>query len=167
MTKEVKTCQQSFVSMTGLVLPNDTNNHHTLFGGILLKKMDEIASISAMRHCRTKVVTASIDSVDFLKAVLPTESLCLEAFVTWSGRTSVEVFVKAITEELKSGKQQVAATAFLTFVSLDDNYKPTKAPTVVPENDEEIMLHQTGEMRAQQRKERKIESKRFAALWQK
>lgn len=158
-----KFCRESKSVMNGLVLPNDTNNHNSLFGGILLKKTDEIASISARRHCRTEVVTASIDSVDFLYPINPTDSICLESFVTWTGKTSMEVFVKAIKENLNNGERKIAATAFLTFVSLDKNGKPILVPKVTPETEEEIMLNITAEQRSTVRKERKKRSKELAS----
>ncbi|HWO78146.1 MAG TPA: acyl-CoA thioesterase [Bacillus sp. (in: firmicutes)] len=159
---EPKYCKESRVVHTDLVLPNDTNNHNTLFGGVLMKRIDGVASISAKRHCRAEVVTASTDSVDFLEPILPTDSICIETFVTWTGRTSMEVFAKVITEDLLSGKRRIAATAFLTFVALDENGKPVAVPEVIPETPEEQKLHETGDQRALVRKNRRAESKKLA-----
>ncbi|WP_078595371.1 acyl-CoA thioesterase [Evansella clarkii] len=158
-----KYIRQSRVVQTDLVLPNDTNNHNTLFGGVLMKKMDAVAAISARRHCRTDVVTASTDSVDFLAPIHPTDSICLESFVTWTGRTSLEVFVKAVAEDLLSGNRRIAATAFLTFVALDENGSPSQVPSVVPETKEEEFLHNTGGERAENRKRRRKKSEELAS----
>ena len=163
MTK-TKFIRESRVIQTDLILPNDTNNHNTLFGGVLMKRMDAVASLAARRHCRTEVVTASTDSVDFLEPIHPTDSLSLESFVTWTGRTSFEVFVKAIAENLLSGEQRIAATAFLTFVSQDENFKPSPVPEVIPETKEEIYLNETGKARAHTRKERRTKSKELATF---
>lgn len=157
-----KFVKESRVVQTDLVLPNDTNNHNTLFGGILMKKIDAVASIASRRHCRSEVVTASTDSVDFLHPIHPTDSVCLEAFVTWAGRTSMEVFVKIISENLNTGERQIAATAFLTFVALSKNQKPVQVPKVIPETEEEIYLHQTAEERAKIRKSRRLKSSELA-----
>jgi acyl-CoA hydrolase len=154
----------SKVIQTDLVLPNDMNNHNTLFGGVLMRKMDAVASISARRHSRTNVVTASTDSVDFLTPIHPTDSICLESFVSWTGKTSMEVFVKAVAENFLTGDRRIAATAFLTFVSLGADGKPTKVPIVVPENVEEKYLHKTGELRAEVRKRRKKSSLELASI---
>ncbi|GAA0316122.1 acyl-CoA thioesterase [Bacillus carboniphilus] len=159
---EKKYCKESRVVHTDLVLPNDTNNHNTLFGGVLMKRIDGVASIAARRHCRAEVVTASTDSVDFLEPILPTDSVCIESFVTWTGRTSMEVFAKVIKEDLMSGERHIAATAFLTFVALDENGQPFAVPEVVPQTEEEKKLHETGDQRAQVRKNRRIESKKLA-----
>lgn len=157
-----KTCKESKVTQTDLVLPNDTNNHNTLFGGILMKKIDAVASIAARRHCRSSVVTASTDSVDFLVPVYQTDSICLEAFVTNTGRTSMEVFVKAVAEDLDSGERRIAATAFLTFVALDEEKKPKEVPGIIPETEEEKMLVLSAKERADFRKARREKSKELA-----
>lgn len=162
-TTKTITCKETKVTQTDLVLPNDTNNHNTLFGGVLMKKMDAVASISAKRHCRTNVVTASTDSVDFLEPINPTDSICLEAFVTHTGKTSMEIFVKAVAEEFSTGRRRIAATAFLTFVSLNEDGTPAEVPQIVPESDEEKMLFETGKERAEIRKIRRKSAKALAS----
>ncbi|OIJ13950.1 acyl-CoA thioesterase [Anaerobacillus alkalilacustris] len=159
---EEKYIRESRVVQTDLVLPFDTNNHNTLFGGILMKKIDAVASVAVRRHCRSEVVTASTDSVDFLHPILTTDSVCLEAFVTWAGHSSMEVFVKVIAENLNTGERRVAATAFLTFVALNKSKTPVQVPKVIPETEEEIYLHKTAEDRAKIRKDRRIKSKQLA-----
>jgi acyl-CoA hydrolase len=144
------------------VFPTDVNNHNTLFGGKLMAYIDDIASIAAAKHCRRSVVTASTDSVDFLHPIHMTDSVTLESFVTWTGRTSMEVFVKVVTEDLLTGERKIAATSFLTFVALDDNMKPVDVPKVVPETEEEIRLHETAVVRAEMRRRRREESRKFA-----
>lgn len=144
------------------VFPTDVNNHNTLFGGKLMAYIDDIASIAAAKHCRRSVVTASTDSVDFLHPIHMTDSVTLESFVTWTGRTSMEVFVKVVTEDLMTGERKIAATSFLTFVALDDNMKPVDVPKVVPETEEEIRLHETAVVRADMRRRRREESRKFA-----
>lgn len=157
-----KYCKESKVVKTSRVFPLDTNNHQTLFGGKLMSYIDDIASISAARHSRSETVTASMDSVDFLEPIGQKESVCLESYVTWVGTSSMEVFVKVMKENLMSGERRLAATSFLTFVSLDENGKPKRVPQVVPETEEEIMLHQTAKQRAEERKSRRKHSKSLA-----
>ncbi|CAG7633053.1 acyl-CoA thioesterase [Paenibacillus allorhizosphaerae] len=147
---------------TSRVFPTDVNNHNTLFGGKLMAYIDDIASISATKHCRQMVVTASTDSVDFLLPIRPTDSVCLESFVTWTGRSSMEVFVKVITEDLRTGVRHIAATSFLTFVALDENGKTVTVPQVVPQTVEEKRLHETALHRAEMRRMRREESRKFA-----
>ncbi|MDP4084017.1 MAG: acyl-CoA thioesterase [Bacillota bacterium] len=160
---DAKRCKDSRVIRTSRIFPNDVNNHNTLFGGKLMSDVDMIASISAQRHSRRECVTASTDSVDFLSPVTPLDSVCFESFITWTGSTSMEVFVKIIAENLKTGDRKIAATAFLTFVALDDNGKPARIPSVIPETEEEKKLHETGKERAEKRKAHRRDSKELAS----
>ncbi|MGE7942441.1 acyl-CoA thioesterase [Lysinibacillus xylanilyticus] len=162
MKKDFKYCKESKVMRTSRVFPNDVNNHNTLFGGRLMSDIDQVASISAAKHSRRDCVTASTDSVDFLHPIRPTDSVYFESYVTWTGTSSMEVFVKVIAENLKTGERKVAATALLTFVALDDNNKPAPVPRVIPETVEETKLHETASERAKVRAERKKESKALA-----
>ncbi|MFC0274698.1 acyl-CoA thioesterase [Metabacillus herbersteinensis] len=161
---EAKYCKESRVIRTSRVFPNDVNNHNTLFGGRLMSDIDQVASISAARHSRKECVTASTDSVDFLHPVRPTDSVCFESYVTSTGTSSMEVFVKIIAEDLKSGEYKMAATALLTFVALDQHKRPTRVPEVVPETEEERKLHETAPERTRMRKERKQKSKELATF---
>jgi acyl-CoA hydrolase len=159
-----KACRDSKVIKTGRVFPQDTNNHNTLFGGKLMRDIDDVASISAARHSRTECVTASTDSVDFLSPIRPTDSVCLESHVTWTGTSSMEVFVKVVAEDLLTGKRTLAATSFLTFVALNNKGTPAEVPKVVPQTKEEIYLHETAPARIQRRKERRKQSKELATI---
>lgn len=159
---EAKTCKESRTIKTSRVFPNLTNNHNTLFGGTLMSWIDDIASIAAARHSRKSTVTASTDSVDFLHPITQSDSVCLESYVTYTGRSSMEVFTKVIAENLLTGERKVAATSFLTFVALDEQGKPTTVPQVIPETEEEMYLHKTAAERTKVRKERKKLSKELA-----
>ncbi|MCL6516646.1 acyl-CoA thioesterase [Alicyclobacillus sp.] len=160
---EPKFCRESRCVKISRVFPNDLNDHNTLFGGKLMAYIDDIASISAARHARANVVTASTDSVDFLCPIRQSDSVCLTSYVTWTGRTSMEVFVKVVAEDLKTGERRIAATAFLTFVALDDQGTPVPVPPVRPESEEERVLYETAPRRAELRKQHRNESKALAA----
>ncbi|WP_088052059.1 acyl-CoA thioesterase [Virgibacillus dakarensis] len=157
-----KPCSNSLAVKTSHVLPPDTNNHGTLFGGKLMAHIDDVAALAAVRHARLPVVTASTDSVDFLEPVKEGDSICVEAFVTWTHNTSMEVFVKAVTEDLLTGERSVCTTAFLTFVAVDDNGRPIPVPEVYPETEQEKQLHQFAPERAAQRKKRRQHAKELA-----
>jgi acyl-CoA hydrolase len=154
-TPNRKPCSASRVFQTNRVLPPDTNNHQTLFGGKLMSYIDVVASISAQKHCRASIVTASMDSVDFLHPIRPTDAIHLESFVTYTGSSSMEVFVKVIAEHLITGQSKVAATSFITFVSLDELGKPKRVPEVFPETEEEKYLFDSAVDRMQLRKNRR------------
>jgi len=146
---------QSRTTRTSLVMPLDTNNHGTIFGGKVLSYIDEVAAIAAMRHCQQSVVTASIDSVDFLNPVKEGYAIHIEAFVTWTGRTSMEIFVRAESENLLTGERQLTTTSFLTFVAVDKDGKPVPVPPVIPETEWEKQLYQSAEDRQRSRRDRK------------
>jgi acyl-CoA hydrolase len=158
-----KTTKESRTIQASIVQPSDTNFHGTIFGGTMMAYIDEVAAIAAMRHSRRPVVTASIDSIDFLSPAKMGHSVCLEAFVTSTGKTSMEVFVKVISENLLTGERALTATSFLTFVALDENGKPTPVPPVVPETEEEKYLCETAEERKAMRKERKRSTEAFVS----
>ncbi|RIV24160.1 acyl-CoA thioesterase [Alicyclobacillaceae bacterium I2511] len=140
-----------------MVLPPDTNHYGTMFGGRLMSYIDDVATISATRHSRCAVVTASTDSVDFIRPVRLGNTVCLESFVTFAGRTSMEVFVKVTTEDLLTGKREVSTTAFLTFVALDETNRPTEVPKIVPQSRMEQQLYETAVARVSHRLERRKE----------
>src|SRR5699024_3979533 len=122
----------------------------------------DVAAIAAARHARCAVVTASTDSVDFLYPVKEGDSICVEAFVTWTHHTSMEVFVKAVTENLASGTRKVCTTAFLTFVAIDSDGRPTPVPSVYPESEQEMELNERAAERAEHRSVRCKQSKKMA-----
>jgi acyl-CoA hydrolase len=147
--------KQSRTTRTSLVLPPDTNHLDTIFGGKVLAYIDEVAAIAAMRHSQKAVVTGSIDSVDFLHPVKKGDTIVLEAFVAWTGKSSMEVFVKVSSESFLTSFKQLTATSFLTMIAVDEKGKPTQVPQVIPETPFEIELYQTAAKRQQIRKERK------------
>jgi len=157
-----KKVSESFATKSAIISPPDTNNLGTIFGGKVMAYIDDIAGLSAMRHARMVVVTASTDSVDFLFPIKSGQAISLESFVTWTHNTSMEVFVKVIGEELTTGERIVCATAFLTFVALDNDGKPHPVPLVIPETDLEKKLFETAPERAEHRKYRRSRSKKLA-----
>lgn len=143
---------------TKLVLPPDTNHMGTIFGGTVLSYIDEIAAISAMKHSNTVVVTASIDTVNFISSARVGDILILEGVVISTGRTSMEVFVKVESQHLETGNRTTTTTAILTMVAVDNNGIPTKVKGVLPETEQEKSLMQS----AQERKERRLRIRDFS-----
>ncbi|SEU05030.1 Acyl-CoA hydrolase [Salinibacillus kushneri] len=157
---EAKKINETRVVQTDQVLINDLNNYHTLFGGVLMKKMDACATLSARRHSRIKeCVTASTDSVNFIEPIRQSDSVCIESFVSYTGSSSMEIFCKVIAEDLETANRRVAATAFFTFVPLDENKKPVEVPNVIPETDEEKFLYESGKEREKIRKFKRQQNK--------
>lgn len=143
--------------MTDLVLPPDTNTHGTIFGGRVMAYVDKIASIVAMRHCRLPVVTASSDSLDFLAPIHAGEAIRLEAFVTWTHKTSMEIFCQIESENLLTGERRLTGTSYLTFVALDAAGRPALVPPVIPETQDEKWHYETAPARRELRLARRSE----------
>lgn len=137
--------------MVELVLPNDANPLGNVLGGTVLHLIDIAAAIAAHRHCRKQVVTASMDRVDFLHPVKIGQVMILKASVTYVARTSMEVGVRVLSEDLKTGERRHTASAFATFVALDDEGHPVPVPGLIQETDEERRRFQDGAERRQQR----------------
>jgi acyl-CoA hydrolase len=136
---------------TKLVLPPDTNHMGTIFGGTILAYIDEIAAISAMKHSKMVVVTASIDTVNFLSSAKVGDILTLEAFVISTGRTSMEVYVKVECENLKTRSRTLTTTSILTMVAIDDDGAPSEVPGVIPQTEEEKKLFEDAKKRRERR----------------
>lgn len=148
---EKKACLESRTIQTRLVLPADTNHIGTIFGGRVLAYVDEVAAIAAMKHACSTVVTASIDSVDFVSSAKIGDVLHVEGFVTYTGRTSMELFVKVTARNILENTEQLTAKSFLTMVAVDENGEPIPVPRVVPETAEEKQLFETAPKRRSSR----------------
>lgn len=157
MSDEAIPVSRSRSIMTELVFPTDANHHGTMFGGTVMKYIDKISAISAIRHCRKPVVTASTDSLDFVSPIRMGEAVELEAFVTWTHRSSMEVYVVVRAENLFTGDKRETVTSYSTFVALDENGKPTLVPPVMPENEREQKLYDTAPERYALRMKRRQE----------
>ena len=146
---------QSLVQMTEMILPNHMNALGTAFGGVIMSWIDIAASISAGRHCSKDVVTASIDDVHFLAPVYKGDVVNLKAQVTYTHNTSMEVGVRVTAENIKTQNLRHTVTAYLTFVALDENRKPTAVPPLLLQTAEEKQSFEQAEMRRKWRLERK------------
>jgi acyl-CoA hydrolase len=124
-------------SMTQLVLPNDTNQLGNLLGGQLMHWIDLVAAIASARHSHHICVTASVDDLNFLHPIKTGEVVMLNASVNRVFRTSMEVGVKVLSENLLTGTVKHANTAYLTFVALDGNGSPMQVPQVTVATEEE------------------------------
>ncbi len=141
--------------MTEMVLPPDTNYHGTVFGGRILQWIDIAGAISAQRHARGKVVTASIDDMHFLIPIRLGDTVILKASVNYAHRTSMEVGVRVEREPPTCELREHAATAYLTFVSVDEEGQPTPVPTLNPETQEELRRYQDAQTRREFRLKRR------------
>jgi len=149
-----KFVKDTHVIMHELILPNDTNNLNTVFGGKVMQYMDLCAAMSAYKFSRTAVVTASVDRLDFLAPARVGDMLILKSSVNYTHNSSMEVGVRIDAENAKTGEIRHTASAYLTFVALTDNGKPCKISNIIPENDDEKRRYEEGEVRHKQRMKR-------------
>jgi acyl-CoA hydrolase len=137
MTLEGKPVRESISEYSELALPNDANGLGAVLGGRVMHLADLAAAMAAMRHARKPVVTASVDSLHFLHPVLIGELIILRSSVNRVFHTSMEAGVYVTTENLMTGERLHTCSAYLTFVALDKDGKPTPIPPVIPETEEE------------------------------
>ncbi len=130
---QAKTPEQSKTILTDVVLPGETNALNSLFGGELLARMDRAASISASRHCRNIVVTASVNHVAFSKPIPLGTVVTVEAKVSRAFKTSMEVYIDVWIEDRVSGEKSKANEGIYTFVAVDDTGTPIEVPEIIPE----------------------------------
>ena len=154
MTNEkTKSPSQSAVESRYLIMPHQANPHGTAFGGVIVAWIDMTAAMAAQRHCGKEVVTAGIDTLAFKEPVHIGDHVVLRASVNYVSRTSMEVGVRVTREDPYTGEEAVATTAHLTFVALDENKKPTPAPPIRPETDQEKRRYENARLRVKARKE--------------
>ena len=157
-----KTVKESQVIMHELVLPNDTNLLGNILGGRVMHFMDICAAMSAYKHARRPVVTASVDHLDFLAPAKKGDIVILRSSVNYIHKTSMEVGVRIEAETPLTGEVRHTATAYLTFVALNDNNKPMKIPDILPETEKEKYRYNEGAKRSLVRRKRlkKIKNKK-------
>ena len=132
-----KTISETRVEINELMLPPDANMYGNVHGGTIMKLIDNAASIVAFRHARTNVVTASVDRLDFWNPVFIGNLLSLRASINYAGRTSMEVGVRVDAENLQTGERTHCASAFLTFVALDEAGQPAEIPPLILETEKD------------------------------
>jgi acyl-CoA hydrolase len=146
-----KSPQESSVIMTELVLPSDTNQLGTIFGGRVMSWIDIAAAISAGRHARRAVVTASIDALHFVSPIKLGHFVHLMAQVNYAARTSMEVGVRVESENPLTGERTHTSTAYTTFVALSEFGKPVNVPPIIAATPEEIRRFEEAKKRREAR----------------
>lgn len=115
------------------VFPNDLNSHGTAFGGMIMAICDRTALVVAERHSRKTCVTASVDSMHFLKPAGQGDILLFSASINRTWRTSMEIGVKVVAEHYQTGERRHILSAYFTFIAIDEKREPIPVPPVTPE----------------------------------
>ena len=149
--------QKPSAELSEIVLPNDANILGNILGGKVMHLIDIACAIAAMRHCRTPVVTASIDYLDFRHPIKVGELITIKATLNRAFNTSMEVGACVTSENLITGEKKHTSSAYLTFVALGDDGKPKKAPEFIAEGEDEVRRWKQAEIRRRQRLQAKKE----------
>ena len=142
-----KSPSESHAEVIVRMFPSDANPAGNVFGGEILKHIDMVAGIVAQRHSQSNAVTVSMDSVNFLKPVFVGNVLSLNARINYVHNSSMEIEVKAEAEDIITGIRTITGSAFVTFVSLDKNGKPTPVPKLALKTDEDRRKFEEGKIR--------------------
>ncbi len=132
-----KPVRNSVSEYSELALPTDANGLGNVLGGKVMHLVDLAGAMAAMRHARKPVVTASIDHMNFLHPIHIGQLIVLHSKVNRVFHTSMEIGVKVMVEDLMTGEKLHTCSAYLTFVALDTQGKPTVIPPVIPETEED------------------------------
>lgn len=146
-----KRVEDSRTTLQQLMLPEHANIVGTVHGGMIMRLCDEAGALCAMRHAQRNCVTVWMDSMTFESPVHVGEVLQLSASINYVGRTSMEVGVKVTAEDPIRGVVTHTNSAYLVFVALDDDRRPTPVPALIVETDEQRRRYAEGEARHQRR----------------
>ena len=116
------------------VQPNDTNNYSSAHGGKIVKWMDEIGAMSAMRHAGTTCVTARINSLDFRRPIPQGDICVIDSYAYATGRTSIRVRITASSEAPRTGEREQTTDSYFVYVAVDDEHEPTTVPELTVES---------------------------------
>ena len=152
--RPAKHISESRTEQQYLIRPAHMNHYGRLFGGELLRWIDELAGIVARRHANANITTAAIDNLQFKAPVYAGQMLV--GHITYAGTTSMEVRVDTYTEDL-DGMRRVINRAYIVMVAIDDNGRPVPVPDIIIETEEDRMEYESAIKRRDMRKLRRAE----------
>ncbi len=159
MEMEAKKVAESRVTMTQVMSPQDANLYGNVHGGVVMKLIDVAAAVAAVRHCRRNVVTASIERLDLLQPIFIGDLVTLKASLNMVGRTSMEIGVRVEAENLRTGEIRRAASAYLTYVALGKDGRPTPVRPLILETGKDIRRNCEAKLRREARQQAKAKAK--------
>jgi len=150
--------RESASEYSEIALPNYANPLGDLLGGRVMHLVDMAGALAASRHARRPVVTASVDHMTFLHPVHIGQLVVVRSSVNRAFRTSMEVGVRVMVEDLRTGEVRHTSSAYLTFVALDERGRPATVPCVIAETAAEKRRYEEAGQRRQARLERKVQA---------
>jgi len=154
--RPVKKASDSLTEQQYLICPAHINNYGRLFGGNLLKWIDELAGIVAIRHSGATVTTAAIDNLQFKAPAFSGDLVVLEGRVTYVGRSSMEIRVDTFREAL-DGTRTMINRAYIDMVSINEKGEPIEVPGLLIENEEQRAEYEAAKKRKELRNQRRRE----------
>ena len=148
---EGKTVRESSVTLSHVMMPQDANPAGNIHGGVIMKHIDEAAGVVAFRHVRSNVVTAAIERLEFHHPMFIGNLLTLKASIRMVGNTSMDIGVRAETEDLFTGEVRHTVSAYLTYVALDESGRPKKVPPLILESEDEMRRNREARVRREVR----------------
>ena len=142
-----KKVSASKTEISQLMMPHHANIAGVVFGGTILALADSVAYVCAARHAGPNCVTVSVDKVDFREPIRIGELVSCHASVNYVGKTSMEIGIRIMAEDLRTGKKRHTNSCYFTMVNLDDKGKPVSAPALVLETDEEKRRNRAAQKR--------------------
>jgi uncharacterized protein (TIGR00369 family) len=154
-----KRIRESSVMLAQVMNPQDANPAGNVHGGVIMKLIDTAAGAAAVKHSGANCVTASIDRLDFHNPVFIGDLVTFRASVNYAGKSSMEVGVRVESQNLFTGETRHTVSAYLTFVALDKQGKPTPIPPLVLETADEQRRHREAQARRETRLREKTKEK--------
>jgi len=152
-----KSWRESASETVQVVLPNDSNPLGFILGGTVMHLIDITGAIACHRHTNTLALTAGVDSLDFIHPIKVGDLIILKSRVNCAFTTSLEVEVEVFSEEIQTGDRKLTSRAYLTFVSLDKDGRPTKVPPLIAETPDDEERCRAAHARRAERLKRKTE----------
>lgn len=154
--RKQKKVSESYTEQQYLIRPTYINHYGRLFGGELLRWIDELAGVVARRHSNSNITTAAIDNLQFKAPVYEGQLVVLVGRVTYVGTTSMEVRIDSYIEEL-DGTRRCINRAYIVMVAIDENGEPNEVPELILETEEQKMEYESAIKRKEMRKQRRVD----------
>lgn len=155
MPGEARRPSETAVTLAQSMSITDANLAGNVHGGVIMRLVDNAAGLAAVKHCRSRVVTVSMDEMSFIEPVFLSDLVTLKAQVNDVGRTSMEIGVRVEAENTVTGNRRHVSTAYLVFVALDGQGKPKAVPRLEPETPDERRRMEEAKIRRDHRLARK------------
>ncbi len=152
-----KCVNDSYTQHVQILSQSSLNGYKRLFGGKLMEWIDIVAAVVARRHSNLNVTTVCVDSLIFKKPAFANDTLFIEGYITYAGRTSMEICVETFIENL-DGSRDVINTAYVVMVAIDESGTPLKVPKLILKTDKDRLNYEAALKRKEYRKLRQAEN---------